>query len=123
MVYSPFSPNDGTPTAITTAAEQASLDDVIAAIRGYANKTALWTPCPNTSLSWDATADGSRLAFRDAIKAYAPGIPVADFEPILSDGETPARYATGLSSDGLHPNETGAGNCVPVLQPLLQGLL
>ena len=111
--------------AVTITYTVAPTVTLIPAARPVGSKTlVLTTPCPNTAAAWDATADGFRLALKAQIlAAKKAGVPVIDFDAVLSDGATPARFITTKTTDGTHPNEVGhtdmAAPGLPVVLPLL----
>jgi lysophospholipase L1-like esterase len=82
------------------------------------------TPCPNTSLGWNAAADAFRLALKATILASRnSGTPVIDFDAALSDGATPARLVAAYTTDNLHPNEAGHAVMASVASPVMLPLL
>lgn len=123
MLYSPFSPNDGTPTETSTTNE---INRIGPALSVIGDKPAiLWTPCVNTAAAWNATADGYRLGVRTAILGYGDGdlVQVVDIEGDVSDGATPARFKVTHTTDGTHPNEVGYADMAVSFEPIMQDLL
>lgn len=98
---------DGTPTQaiINTQSNLAAqaINEIVKKNKPYF----LQTPYPNTASGFTAGQDAFRLNLRtDLLTAVSSGIQVPDFE-IVSNGATPARYNTSLTTDGVHPNEAG----------------
>jgi len=123
MIYSPFSPNDATPNSGSTASQVARTNTALAAMGTLGKPAIIWTPCVNTVLAWDATADGFRTALRTTLLTYSPGVKVIDIEAAISDGAVPARFPALLTTDGTHPNEAGYAAISAVAQPILQTIL
>lgn len=109
LFYSPFSPNDGTPDNNTVAKCRYWMGRVLDKCRENGIFPILTTPCPNTASGWNASADAARLALKAHILEVAQksNIPVVDFDAILSDGATPARFQASLTTDNIHPNNAG----------------
>lgn len=123
MLYSPFSPNDGTPTLTSTTNEINRIGPAIGVVAG--KPVILWTPCVNTAAAWDATADGYRLDVRTATLGYENGISVrvVDIESDVSNGATPARFKVTHTTDGTHPNEVGYADMADSFEPVMQDVL
>jgi lysophospholipase L1-like esterase len=127
LVYSPFSPNDPTPSASTINLMQQRLNGALGVSATTGKPTILWTGIPNDAQNWDATADGFRLSFNAGVLGYASAVPVINMEPVISNGATPARIKSGLTTDGTHPNEAGhaamATQAVPVMQSVITSVV
>lgn len=88
----------------------------------------LTTPCPNTAAAWTAPQDAFRLLIKaEILAAKKAGALVIDLDAALSNGATPARFNTAHSTDGTHPNDTGAfvaarDKAVPVLRSLIPAI-
>lgn len=122
MIYSPFSPNDTSPTAAIIATQKSQLDTALAAISATGKPSIIWTPCVNTAANWTATADGYRLAFRSTLMGYT-NASVVDIEAAVSDGATPARFKVTATTDGTHPNEVGHADMATIFRPAMQALV
>ncbi len=108
LLYSPFTPNDGTPDVFTIAAQRFRLVQVLNICKQYGIIPLIVTSVPNTAAAWDAAADNLRKAFDIEMLAMAnKSTFVADISTPLSNGATPARYATTMTTDGTHPNDAG----------------
>ncbi len=111
LAYSPFSPNDGTPSAAIIQAQKFRLAQVLDICRTYNIIPLLVTGICNTAAAWNAAADNFRKDFNAYLMSMAGnGIFVADINRPVSNGDTPARFNTTLSTDGTHQNN--AGNAV-----------
>lgn len=104
-IYSPFSPNDGTPSSTTVANQRTRLAEFLRICDQYNIIPILTTGCPNTAAAWNATADNFRKDFNDEIRNS--GRIVVDYDAVLSDQATPARFIPELTTDGTHPNQAG----------------
>lgn len=114
-VVSIWSPNDITPA--TPNVTQASIDNMKrAAINEY--KTAMDNGAQRVvfkgSTPLNAITDPAMDALRLSLDAWAASqswdrLSYLDMGAIYSDGGSPARFKTGLSDDGLHPNSVGYG--------------
>lgn len=111
--YQPHSQNDGTPTQAVIDTAFNRWGQASALLNAAGKPFFVSTPMPNTSLGWNAAADAFRLQARTELLA-APygGVDVADFESV-SDGATPARYATAYTTDNAHPNDAGYAVLAP----------
>lgn len=107
-LYCGWSSNDGTPSAAVQAASRRSLAEFLELCADKRVAVVLRTPVPNTVAGWTLAQDAFRLAIVNEILAMRQsGQSVIDANSVLSDGATPARYKTGLSTDGTHPNPVG----------------
>jgi hypothetical protein len=106
--YSPFTPNDGTPTQATTDAECIWLARVSESERLAGRNIILRDGCPNNALGWTAPQDAFRMTLNAQILASS-GVLTWSANAVLSDGASPARYIVGTTTDGTHPNELGHG--------------
>lgn len=105
--YCPASPNDGTPTQALINTMMNNMAQGIDVLKTANKPYFISTPCPNTALAWNSTADGFRLQMRtEMLLSRNSGVSVIDFETI-GDGATPVRFNTLYSTDGTHPNEAG----------------
>lgn len=124
LIYAAFSPNDGTPDASNIAAARARLAIVLQLCDQNGIVPIITTGCPNTAAAWDATADNFRKAYNAEILALqGNGVIVADWDAVLTDGATPARYAVGMTTDGTHPNADGHAAMMRRLLPALAAAL
>lgn len=108
VVFSPFSPNDGTPSASTIATQMAQLMDWLDFCSINEVVPVITTPAPN--VNYNSTQDAFRKTFRDQIKALGDSglVDVCDFDAVLSDQAAAARYISGLANaDGVHPSDAG----------------
>ena len=113
LIYAPFSPNDGaTITATTINAMKSRLARVIIATKAYGVNLILANGLPSTpggtsGVTFGAT-DPLRISFNNDMLKY--GYIVYDRASILNDGLTATGQVTiikELTTDNLHPNETG----------------
>jgi lysophospholipase L1-like esterase len=123
VIYSPFSPNDTAPSVANNNLMLQRLAGGLGVLGAKTDKQIIWTPSVNNTENWDATTDGYRLALRDKLLSYAPGLKVIDMESALSNGATPSRFATGKTIDGTHPSEVGAAAMVVPALPVMQAVL
>lgn len=125
LLYSPFSPNDGTPDQFNTAASVNRLVQVADICRLNDIRLCVVNGMPNTAAAWDTTADGYWKACNKkiALVGAAYGFPVIDAASLLSDGATPARYIAAYTTDGTHPNDAGHSVLVPATKVAIQSIL
>ena len=117
VVYSPFSPNDGTPSQTTVNTQRAYLARFYALADEYRFIPIITTGCPNTAAAWNATADNFRKAFNTEILAMRnQGRIVVDFASVLGDGATPERFIPAMTEDGTHPSGAGYAAMATLLQ-------
>lgn len=109
-IYQVASQNDGTPSKANYDVAMARMATVCGLMQAKGKAVALMPPIVNTSLGWNASADGDRLNLRSEIlRIQASGQNfVLDMEAV-SDGGTPSRYKVESTTDFAHPNEFGAG--------------
>jgi hypothetical protein len=107
----PWSPNDGNaagsaPWALNNFRFQVFA--FIAECRKYGVKPIVVTQPPSSTIT-DGASDLIRIAINAEIRELTlQRISVADFDAVLSDGATPARYKTGLTNtDNQHPSSAG----------------
>ena len=123
-IYSPFSPNDGIPTVPIIAAQTVLMNSFLQYCWASGHVPILTTPLPN--INFDATADNLRKGLRDTILALGTNgvCVVCDFDAAVSDGATPARYASGMgNADGVHLSDAGGDACkVPMIAAIKSAL-
>jgi len=118
LVYAPFSPNNGIPSAVTLAAYRAYLARFYALCDENNIFPIVWTGCPNTAAAWDTTADNIRKTFNaELLQQRNFGRCVIDFARVLGDGATPERFLASMTDDGTHPNGAGHEACAALLRP------
>ena len=118
LIYSPFSPNGGTPDASKIAERRYWMLRVIEKCESSGIKPILSTGIANTALGWDSTADGFRLALNQEIREM--GLPFIDFASVMGDGATPERIPAAFTTDGTHPNDAGYTAMSAVAIPVIQ---
>lgn len=106
VIYSPFSPNDATPSFGVIATDMTQLASVRALTETVGARLLLTTPMANTASAWTAATDNIRKSFAARIKAIPHYSRVIDLDALTTDGATPARFAVGASTDGTHTNES-----------------
>jgi len=74
------------------------------------------------ALNLPEAAEADRLRERQ-LHLDSATLPVLDATPALEDISTPGIYRPGLSSDGIHPNESGHEAVARLLTPLLRSVL
>lgn len=117
VVYSPFSPNDGTPSQTTVNAQRAYLARFYALADEYRFIPVITTGCPNTAAAWNATADNFRKAFNaELLELRNQGRIVVDFASVLGDGATPERFIPAMTEDGTHPGGAGYAAMATLLE-------
>ena len=121
LVYSPFSPNDSTPTQALMDAARARLAQVIELCKTYGIVLVVWTGLP---YAYNSTADAFRIAFNNDIRALAQkGVAVVDMDAVMSDGATPARIIRTpvdyTDVNLLHPSDPGVAVMTAAFQEVL----
>ena len=124
LIYSPFSPNDGTPTQAIINAQAYQTARVLAICQLKGILPIIWTAAPNNA--YTQAQDAFRQALNTQIRNM--GITsiylVVDFDSVLSNGANPEQYKTGYSiADGVHPSDIGYGAMAALLQPILQAII
>ena len=102
VLFAPFTVNDGTPADYRIAWQLGQFSQVLQAAKAVGAKVIAVNGMCNTSLSWSAAADAQRVALNATLASM--GIPVIDQDYYATDGASPARFASGASTDGLHPD-------------------
>lgn len=109
----PWSPNDGTtagaaPWALTNFKYQ--IYAFLKACRSRSIRPILATQPPANVIS-DAASDLIRVAMNEEIRSvaqnYGRQIVLCDFDAVLTNSASPARFLTGLSVDNTHPSLAG----------------
>jgi lysophospholipase L1-like esterase len=121
LVYSPFSPNDTTPTQALMDAARARLAQVMELCKTYNIIPVVWTGLP---YAYNSTADAFRVAFNNDIRALAQkGVAVVDMDAVMSDGATPARMIRSpvdyTDTNLLHPSDAGVAVMTAAFQEVL----
>ncbi len=124
LIYSPFSPNDGSPTQalINTQAYQTARVLAICQIKGIL--PIIWTALPNNA--YTSAVDAFRQALNTQIRnmGLSSLYLALDFDSAVSTGGNPEQYKTGYSiADGEHPSDTGHQAIANVLIPVLQAIV
>lgn len=101
VLFAPFTVNDGTPTDYRIAWEQGQLSQVFKAAKAAGAKMILVNGMCNTAQAWNSTADDYRKSLNATLLTM--GVPVIDQDSQVTDGATPARFASGKSTDNTHP--------------------
>jgi hypothetical protein len=101
ILFAPFTPNDGTPADYRISGELGQTSQVLKAAKAIGAQVILVNGMCNTSLAWNAAADDQRKALNATLLTM--GLTIIDQDSLVTDGATPARFASGASSDGLHP--------------------
>lgn len=106
VVYSPFSPNDGSATQAIIDAQLMNLYRAISVCDDNDIKMIVSTPCPR---GYAATPEGFRQSLCQTIRTMASNrifTALLDFDAVLAS--TPGGNSMGsLTTDGLHPNYDG----------------
>ena len=114
-MYPIFTPNDGAPTATTTAAQFARALQFVDLCAQNGVVPILWTGLPkttditNATASWSIGQDDLRKALNNAFANI--GIELMDMAAVMSDTTAPgvaSKWASAsLLYDGTHPNDAG----------------
>lgn len=126
IVFPSQSPNDPTPVSVAgIAAAKVRRSRVLAECSRFGVTPVLWTMLPvNPSVADYNAADANRVADNATVVALATrGVLVADTATAFSgstDGDGQVNIASGLSTDNIHPNDTGNAALTAVLTPVLR---
>lgn len=121
VTYSPFTPNDGNPSASTIATQWANTLEFLEWASANRYVPVLTTPCPWDSLT--GPQDAFRVALRDRVLALADRVDVIDFDAVLSTQAAPARWGAGLGDGDKHPIDAGYAAMAAAAQPVLAAIL
>ena len=121
VTYSPFTPNDGTPNATTIATQWANTLDFLDWCSANRYVPVLTTPCPWDSLT--LAQDDLRKGLRDRILALRDRVDVIDFDAVLSNQASPARFGAGLGDGDKHPITAGYAVMAAAAQPVFADIL
>lgn len=106
VVYSCFSPNDGTPNASIVNTNWANVLEFLEWASSNRYVPVVTTPVPWDSLT--APQDAFRVTLRDRVLGLrALGVDVIDFDAVTSNGASPARWNTGMGDGDKHPIDAG----------------
>lgn len=125
LVIPAHSPNDETTTITADGVAQgaARRGRLLAECAKYGVRPVIWTMLPvNTAVNPWGSSDSLRTALNTATLALANrGVLVADTATPYSGTTTggQVQIAAGMSSDGIHPNNTGNTALKNVLKPVL----
>lgn len=101
-----WSPNDNpAPTDVDLARFKANVDAFLALCVQYEVTPMLGTATPTGS--YTLAQDNRRKDFNDYVRGKAGVALICDYEPVISDGGSPARFKPGLFVDDLHPSPEG----------------
>jgi lysophospholipase L1-like esterase len=119
-IYSPFSPNDGSPNA------QAYVDARMATARDFALYCFQNGVLPVYSFlapgTYNATEDGWRKKL--ITEARSSGIPVLDLCAVISDTATPQRFLPAYDGDDtIHPNAAAYAAQAPVCAEFIKAII
>ena len=120
LVFSPFTSNDGTPSAATIATQSANAARVLSLCQMLGILPIIYTG--TVVDSYDAPTDAYRAALVTRILAMgvSSDFVVMDTASIWGTGASPNRWATGMGcSDGLHPSDAGKTAAAQSLRALL----
>ncbi|AWI78587.1 hypothetical protein CEW87_03955 [Parazoarcus communis] len=126
VVYTVGSPNDGTPAATVLRIERFNMHAAISASRAAGAAVILSAQAPNTSYSWNASADDLRKALNAGAAAMASPSALRWYAHAvagLGDGATPERYAPTYTTDNNHPNQAGYEYASINMQTVLTGVI
>ena len=118
MIYSTFSPNDGTVTGALVTGEKSRMSYLANKLKTSNKSLILSTPCPNTFNNYNTVQDGLRLSIRTMLLNMSSVVSIVDMESI-GDGSTPVRFNPVYTTDGTHPNEVGHGVIADVAVPVI----
>ncbi len=114
------SPND----PISISSSDAAWNQVEAAIRACQENGT--TPILVTATPWATTtsSDDDVRRKRNNVRAYNSGLPVLDWDTLISNGANPARLLSQYDGgDGIHPNDAAHMAAAQALAPLLRSLV
>lgn len=110
-IYSPFSPNDGTPSAANVVSQLQRADDVRAACRAAGIAYSAVTGIPRNSASATPYYTAAQDQFRKSVNEDVVGKRLAlDISSTVANGNsfaTAAAMRDGMTQDFLHLNEAG----------------
>lgn len=106
VVYSAFSPNEGTPSLANINTQWANVLEFLDWASSNRYVPVVTTPVPWDSLT--APQDAFRITIRDRVLGLrALGVDVIDFDAVTSNGASPARWNTGMGDGDKHPIDAG----------------
>lgn len=106
VTYSAFSPNDGTPNATVINTQWAGVLEFLDWASANRYVPVVTTPCPWDSLT--GPQDVFRVTLRDRVLGLrAQGVDVIDFDAVVSNQASPARWNTGMGDGDKHPIDAG----------------
>lgn len=123
VLYEPYSPNDqdvaGNISSADIARALARLQRMIRLCETYGAKLVCWSPM--VSSNYNTADDANRLILRSQLAAMAAAgaFDWLDFETVVGDGATPARFKSGFSQDAVHMNNVAQDAMAEVLRAYL----
>jgi len=122
VVYSAFSPNDGTPNATIINTQWANVLEFLDWASSNRYVPVVTTPVPWDSLT--APQDAFRITLRDRVLGLrALGVDVIDFDAVTSNQASPARWNTGMGDGDKHPIDAGYAAMAAAAQAVFSAIL